>query len=276
MRNTVTQPELPSPRAIFRRLPAVLLAGLLLSGLALLFSPHRAWADDDPERRLVFSTFPEGGMHDLFEHILREAYARLGYEIELLGYPAERALLMANTGLVDGEAGRVSVVEKAYSNLIRVPTPLYLNRIAILTTGAEIDPARGWGQFSDCRTCIRNGYKFLESKVGGENIHVVSSYEKMIQLLKNDRVDVGLAEFFDILPTLGKVGMGNVRVLCEPMASNPMYHYLHKRHADLVPRIDAVLRDMVAEGRLKAIELHLMQVHFNGLDGTCPLVEAKP
>jgi polar amino acid transport system substrate-binding protein len=87
---------------------------------------------------------------------------------------------------------------------------------------------------------------------------------------------VGLAEFFDILPTLGKVGMGNVRVLCEPMASNPMYHYLHKRHADLVPRIDAVLRDMVAEGRLKAIELHLMQVHFNGLDGTCPLVEAKP
>ncbi|OIQ50157.1 Bacterial extracellular solute-binding protein, family 3 [Pseudodesulfovibrio hydrargyri] len=257
-----------------RRLPVVLLAGLILSGLALLLLPHRAWAElHGAEHRLVFSTFPAGGMHDLFDHILSEAYARLGYEVELQGYPAERALFMANDGLVDGEAGRVSVVEKNNPNLIRVPTPLYVNRIAILTTDTEIDPAKGWDQFLSLRTCIRNGYKFLESRVKGENCHVVSSYEKMMQLLKNGRVDVGLAEFFDILPTLGKVGMGRVRMLCEPMASNPMYHYLNKRHADLVPKIDAVLRDMAAEGRLKAIELHLMQVHFNNLAGSCPLVE---
>ena len=274
MKRTVTVSAAGSPRAISRRLPLALLAGLILSGLALLLSPHRAWAElHGPEHRLVFSTFPPGGLHDLFDHILSEAYARLGYEIELQGYPAERALLMANDGLVDGEAGRVNVVEKTYKNLIRVPTPLYLNRIAILTTGVEVVPAAGWGQFSNYRTCIRNGYKFLESRVTGENRHVVSSYEKMLALLKNDRVDVGLAEFFDLLPALNKVGLGDVRMLCDPMASNPMYHYLHKRHADLVPKIDAVLRDMAAEGRLKAIELHLMQVHYSNLAGSCPLVE---
>jgi polar amino acid transport system substrate-binding protein len=53
-----------------------------------------------------------------------------------------------------------------------------------------------------------------------------------------------------------------------------MYHYLNKRHADLVPKIDAVLRDMAAEGRLKAIELHMMQVHYSRLAGTCPLIES--
>jgi polar amino acid transport system substrate-binding protein len=261
-------------RANLRRLPLVLLVGLILSGLALLLLPHRAWAElHGVDHRLVFSTFPAGGLHDLFDHILSEAYARLGYEIELQGYPAERALLMANDGLVDGEAGRVSVVEQSYSNLIRVPTPLYINRIAILTTDTEVDPKKGWGQFQNCRACIRNGYKFLESRVKGKHRHMVSSYEKMLELLRNKRVDVGLAEFFDILPVLNKVGMGGVRMLCEPMASNPMFHYLNKRHADLVPKIDAVLRDMTAEGRLKAIELHLMQVHFSNLAGSCPLVE---
>ncbi|WP_394699837.1 substrate-binding periplasmic protein [uncultured Pseudodesulfovibrio sp.] len=240
-----------------------------------MLSPHRAWAElHGPEHRLVFSTFPEGGLQDLFDHILSEAYARLGYEIELQGYPAERALVMANDGLVDGEAGRVNVVEKTCPNLIRVPTPLYINRIAILTTSTKVDPAKGWGQFQSCRTCIRNGYKYLESRVTGEHSHAVSSYEKMLTLLKNGRMDVGLAEFFDILPALNKVGLGKVRMLCEPMVSNPMYHYLHKRHADLVPQIDAVLRDMAAEGRLKAIELHLMQVHYSNLAGSCPLVES--
>jgi polar amino acid transport system substrate-binding protein len=263
-----------SHRAILRRLPMVLLPCLILSGLALLLLPHRARAElHGVDHRLVFSTFPAGGLHDLFDHILSEAYARLGYEIELQGYPAERALLMANDGLVDGEAGRVSVVEQACPNLIRVPTPLYINRIAILTTDTEVVPDKGWGQLLDKRACIRNGYKFLESRVRGENRHVVSSYEKMLELLRNKRVDVGLAEFFDILPALNKVGLRGLRMLCEPMASNPMYHYLNKRHADLVPRIDAVLRDMTTEGRLKAIELHLMQVHFSNLAGSCPLVE---
>jgi polar amino acid transport system substrate-binding protein len=250
-----------------------MLAGLILSSLALLLSPHRAWAERHGiEHRLVFSTFPSGGMRELFEHILSEAYARLGYEIELQGYPAERALLMANDGLVDGEAGRVSVVEKNYPNLIRVPTPIYVNRVAILTTATDIDPARGWAQFANHRTCIRNGYKFLESRVKGGNCHLVSSYEKMLGLLKNRRVDVALAEYFDILPTLSRLGLGEVRMLSRPMASNPMYHYLNRRHADLVPRIDAVLRDMAAQGRLKAIELHMMQTHYGGVADTCPLV----
>jgi polar amino acid transport system substrate-binding protein len=94
----------------------------------------------------------------------------------------------------------------------------------------------------------------------------------MLGLLKNRRVDVALAEYFDILPTLSRLGLGEVRILSRPMASNPMYHYLNRRHADLVPRIDAVLRDMAAQGRLKAIELHMMQTHYGGVADTCPLV----
>lgn len=275
MLETAPPSAAPWRRAPFRRVPVLVLACLVLAGLALLLSPHRAWAERHGiEHRLVFSTFPPGGLHDLFDHILSEAYARLGYEVELQGYPAERALLMANDGLVDGEAGRVSVVERSYPNLIRVPTPIYVNRIAVLTVDADIDPAKGWAQFAYYRTCIRNGYKFLESRVPGENCHRVSSYEKMLELLKNRRVDVALAEFFDILPTLGKVGMGDVRMLDEPMAVNPMYHYLNRRHADLVPKIDAVLRAMAAEGRLKEIELHMIQVHYGKLADSCPLLDA--
>jgi len=251
------------PKRPGRVLAAALLAALFLAGAVLL--PSRAWAERHGlEHRLVFSTFPTDGMRLLFGHILDEAYARLGYEVELQGYPAERALLMANEGVVDGEAGRVSVVEKDYPNLVRVPTPLYVNRIVVLTKRRDIDPAKGWGQFARLRTCIRNGYKFLESKVGGENCHLVSSYGKMLELLKNDRVDAGLAEYCDILPTLAVAELGDVRILDQPMAFNPMYHYLNRRHAALVPGIDAVLRDMAESGRMEELERHIKELHGVG------------
>ncbi len=256
---------------------AVLSVVLILCGavLSVWASPARA-EPRDRGHRLVFSTFPSGGLSALFNHILTEAYARLGYEIELQGYPAERALFMANEGLVDGEAGRVNVVEREYPMLVRVPTPLYVNRIAVLVGNADIDPAEGWGQFAHHRTCIRNGYKFLESKVKGTSCHHVSSYEKMLELLKNGRVEVALAEYFDILPVLDAQGLNGVRILDRPMASNPMYHYLNRKHAELVPLINDELRRMAAAGRMKEIELHMMREHYGNVTGIHPLLDAAP
>ncbi|EGB15217.1 hypothetical protein DND132_2011 [Pseudodesulfovibrio mercurii] len=268
----------PRPDRAARRVRQILLAVLILSAPALAAWPSPALAElHGISHRLVFSTFPPGGLRELFDRILTEAYARIGYEVELQSYPAQRALLMANDGLVDGEAGRVSVVEKGYRNLVRVPTPLYVNRIAVLVGEAgmrpAVDPARGWGQFAGCRTCIRNGFKFLESKVEGDGCHKVSSYEKMLELLRNGRVDVGLAEYFDIQPTLGAVGLKGVRILDAPMAANPMYHYLNKKHAALVPLIDAELRSMAEEGRMLAIEHDILREHHVDPASFLPLPE---
>jgi polar amino acid transport system substrate-binding protein len=43
-----------------------------------------------------------------------------------------------------------------------------------------------------------------------------------------------------------------------PLARTPMYIYLHRRHADLVPRVAAELAAMKAEGRDKALMAKVM------------------
>jgi len=249
----------------------LLLLALALCALGFPWTAHASPPDQRPQ--MVFSSFSSDGMSELFNRILGEAYAELGYEAVIWKLPPERALIMANDGMVDGEAARVSVIEKDYPNLIRVPTPLYLNRVAAFTKRSDFDPETGFGGMGNNPVCICNGYKFLEKATTGMDRHTVASYERMLALLQSDRVEFALAEYIDILPTLGKVKLDGIRVLDKPLAVNPMYHYLNRKHADLVPAVDAVLRRMAADGRMEEI-LHSMMCEFLGESlSPCPMLD---
>ncbi len=71
---------------------------------------------------LIFSKpGPTDHIANISEIVLRKAYERIGVKIDTHYFPAERALYMSNSGLVDGEVNRIIGLEKKYPNLIRVP-----------------------------------------------------------------------------------------------------------------------------------------------------------
>ncbi len=220
-------------------------------------------ADRIPDRFsrsiLVFTTFPSEGMGLLFERILREAYARIGYDVVMEKVPAERALVMANQGKVDGEAARVSVIEPNCPNLIRVPTPLYVNRVVVFTKRKDIDPAKGWGSLSRYKVGSVLGYKYIQKKTANMNRVLALDYRQLFTMLVNDRIDVAVTEYFEVLPILRVMDPEGIKMLLPPLDYKSMYHYLHKRHAALVPKIDSVLRAMREEGRMEAIQREMEQ-----------------
>ena len=59
-----------------------------------------------------------------FDVIAIEAFRRARLELNLAKLPAERALLLSNSGVADGELNRWSGIETQYPNLIRVPEKL--------------------------------------------------------------------------------------------------------------------------------------------------------
>ena len=38
----------------------------------------------------------------------------------------------------------------------------------------------------------------------------------------------------------------------------PLYHFLHQRHRELVPKVEKVIRDMQASGELERVRQHAM------------------
>ncbi|MEF2231334.1 MAG: transporter substrate-binding domain-containing protein [Pseudodesulfovibrio sp.] len=218
---------------------------------------------------LLFSTFESRGMGRLFRRILEEAYARIGYVAVFAEVPAERSLVMSNDGAVDGEAGRVPVIEPRCPNLIRVPTPIYTNRTVVFTRQDGISPDASWEDLTPYRVGVLLGYRYIEKRTALMHRVVATSYAHLFNLLLQGRVDLAVVEYFDVLPALRSLDLKTVRMLQPPLAFNPMHHYLHRRHADLVPRIDKVLRDMAAEGRMLAIQRE-MEAELGGLE--CPFI----
>ncbi|QJB55529.1 transporter substrate-binding domain-containing protein [Pseudodesulfovibrio sp. zrk46] len=230
----------------------------MAAGLAHAQSSGSDFAASRP--RLEFSTF-KGGMGQLFESVISEAYSRLGYDIVIDHFPAQRALVMANEGLVDGEAGRVAVIEEHNHNLIRVPTPIYINTVVAYGRKGAYDPKSGWKGLGTCKVGTVLGYKFIESKTRGVRRAQVTSYTQLFDMLMADRVDVVVAERLESLEAYKGCDHSCMHMLSPPLAQKPMYHYLHKRHASLVPAVNKVLMEMYEDGTMAAIhEKHGVQL----------------
>lgn len=49
---------------------------------------------------------------------------------------------------------------------------------------------------------------------------------------------------------VNKLGLDSIRILSPPLERLPLYHYLHEKHKDLVPKVDEIIRDMAESGEL--------------------------
>ena len=76
------------------------------------------------------------GLSDQYigEFILTEAYKYLGIDLTFTTLPAQRALKLSESGEIDGETQRITVIEKSFPTLIRVPTPISYVDLSVFMT----------------------------------------------------------------------------------------------------------------------------------------------
>lgn len=225
------------------------LAGLL--ACSLFAAPAQA-------EKLTLSAFEGSPGQDMSAVILQEAYASMGFEIEVRRYPGLRSLKTANEGYVDGELSRVRAFEKDYSNLVRVPVPVnYLAGTAF--SKIEDLELRGWESLNGYTIGITRGMKFAERGTAGMSIVYANSHKQLFQLLDKGRVDVAINPLVNGLAIIQQLKLEGVRALEPSLVHIDLYHYLHKRHAALVPQITATIQEMKASGRIDEIRGQFFQ-----------------
>ncbi|QTA85079.1 substrate-binding periplasmic protein [Desulfonema magnum] len=185
-------------------------------------------------------------------NILREAYQRIGIQIETKILPAERALHMANKGKFDGEVIRIREVQELYPNLRRVPVPVIAMEGVVFTKDVTFD-VTGWESLKPYTIGILIGSKFIEKGTRGLTVEAVPTYKQVLLKLNAGRTDVAVMARTNGLIELRKLNMKGIRVLEPPLVKARLYHYLHKKNEHLIPQIAQVLKNMVEEGRPKEI-----------------------
>ncbi len=226
---------------------------LLLAAWAVLLAlPALPAAGAD--QRLVLSTgvlapYTTPERQGFLDLLVPAIFRELGREAELLIYPTatERGVLNANEGVDDGLAMRVAGLEQQYPNLIRVPEPIIINEFVALSTRHRF-ATTGWDSLQPYAVGYILGWKVFEQNVPrARDRTLVRDADQLFTLLARERADVVLYERWQALAKTRALGLP-VQVLEPPLARTPMYIYLHKRHAELVPRVAQALGKLKQNG----------------------------
>lgn len=226
------------------------LLALLMVLAAFIGNVHGATLELSTSDAPPYSTPGGSGLAD---RIVLEAFRRTGVTIKLVAAPSERSLVNANLGIVDGEYLRIAGIEKMYPNLVMVPESICENEF----TAFARDPAiklKGWESLGPYSVGFITGWKLLEENVAKvKSLTKVKDDESLFDLLANGRVDIAIFDRRRGEAYLKHSRERGVRPLTPPLARRPMYLYLNRKHAALVPILAGALSQMKRDGSIRRI-----------------------
>lgn len=189
-------------------------------------------------------------------NVLVEAYAQLRPKVELdfKVLPAERALASSNKGIMDGEVNRIRGIDKKYPNLVMVPVSINSFRGVAFSANKDLK-INGWQSISKLKVGIRGGIKFSENGTRGfKKLTRVPSNEILLLQAQKGWIDVGISSYVSAYGIIKNKKLKGVHLLEPPLVELRLFHYLHKKNKELIPKITAILKKMEEAGRIKEIK----------------------
>jgi ABC-type amino acid transport substrate-binding protein len=211
-----------------------IMAILFFMAFLILYSPPSY-----PAARLTLVT-PKNTIDTVIsEVIVRKAYRRIGIDVTIEKYPAERAIRLANRGVVDGEVQRIDGISKKYPDLIQVYPPInYID--ASVFSRYESFEVRGWESLRSYRIGIIRGIKFAERNTKGMNVAKVGGYQRLFRMLNGNRIDVAASPRVNGWFHIKRLKLTGIKEIKPHIMRFDLFHYLHKKNAKIVPMISNV------------------------------------
>ena len=190
------------------------------------------------------------------EKVSEEVFSRLDIDIEIESLPAKRARYYVSTGEKDGEVLRVFNYGVNNPNVLRVPTPYYelkTSAFVLKDSGIKINDKNDINKY---RLIVQRGHvhsAMAVKDVPENNVIVMDSEQQIFSFLGLGRADIAILTSTDGQAALASLGIKDVIELDIVLALHPVHIYLHKRHKNLVPKIDEAIRTMKESGQLEKI-----------------------
>ena len=220
----------------------------------ILISTCVAVAAETPQTLVFNMGFANGSPQAEFQtRLTRNIFSRLGIDTEFVRVAAERALLNVEQGIDDGNLVRIAGLDERYPNMLRVEEAMVQYDFVAITRHADTDIG-GWIDLAEHDVAIITGWKVVEDNVRHyRSLIKVRDGEALFDLLQAGRVHTAIYERLQALNLMEDLGCHAARIVAPPLTSRSMYMYLNRRHADLVPEVERVLREFKADGSYQAL-----------------------
>lgn len=181
--------------------------------------------------------------------LLTLAYKELNYEVHIIDFNRQNALLAANNGVLDGQLGRDISIESDNKNLIRINYPLFDYKLLL---------------FKNCQPntldkldsiAVLSGYPVQhhylnEHKFNGDIIEV-KNITTQLNLLAQHKVDGAI--MLDFVLKADNFSLPETCMQTQLLSTFSLYHYVHKKHAALVSKLLNALNKLHDNGTSRAL-----------------------
>ncbi|MGB1238987.1 MAG: substrate-binding periplasmic protein [Pseudomonadales bacterium] len=208
--------------------------------------------------------------------LLKEVYRRAAVELDIIPMTAKRSLAQSSSGRLDGEVLRIAGLSHLHPELVQLDIPLFRLQSQVFANPEHRLTIRTRSDLKNLKTVITSGVLHAEALAQAANItalHRLPSEVKMLKFLSRGRVQIAIASRLNGLAAIESQGIDNIVAVGPPLMTQPMYHYLHQRHAALVVKLSTILNEMRASGELDQLTakferevlqqsaLHIPQLH---------------
>ncbi len=103
------------------------------------------------------------------------------------------------------------------------------------------------------------GIKIVAENTVGMKTEAVPTMERAMQKLAMGRTDIVVGNRLTGLAALEALNMDDVSTLAPALASFPVFHYVNKKHAAIVPELLEALKAMKADKTLEKLQKQALQ-----------------
>ena len=181
--------------------------------------------------------------------LLTLAYKELNYEVHIIDFNRQNALLAANNGVLDGQLGRDISIESDNKNLIRINYPLFDYKLLL---------------FKNCQPntldkldsiAVLSGYPvqhhYLNEHKFNGNIIEVKNITTQLNLLAQHKVDGAI--MLDFVLKADNFSLPETCMQTQLLSTFSLYHYVHKKHEALVSKLLNALNKLHDNGTSRAL-----------------------
>ncbi len=182
--------------------------------------------------------------------LLRTAYKEIGYELHIIDFNHQSSLAAANEGILDGQLGRIADVTQGYPNLLKVDFPLFNFNLLLLKNCQTC-------RYSDLKSlAIQSSYPAAQSFLDKHPFHgdviTVRNITAQLNLLTQKRVEGTL--LLDFLLSTKHPNFDQSPFHKEILMPMQSFHFVHKRHAALIPKLTAALKKLDEQGTVRFLK----------------------
>lgn len=204
------------------------------------------------DKPMVFSIMSGGTVAQILIPILTSAYAELGLEVEFKYYPASRGVKLADAGMFDGETFRGMDFITAESNLL--PVMVAIAEVEWWVYSKNINfKVQGYKSLAPYHVSSRRGILAADNMLKhARKKQMLNTFEQTLLMLDAGRVDLAILPAEISLVLLKKMPL-DIYPLKPAIRVDNLYHFVHKKHEALIPKITRILKRMKKNGEMKSL-----------------------